>query len=47
LTFSGNHWSNMDTCKDFVNTIFSKYRELQIDLLCLPSNQDMIWLVDC
>jgi hypothetical protein len=24
LTFSGNHWSNMDTCKDFMNTILSK-----------------------
>jgi hypothetical protein len=47
LTFSGNHWSTMVTCKDFVNTILTRYIDVQIELLGLPSDQDMIWLVDC
>jgi hypothetical protein len=46
LTFSGNHWSTMVTCKDFVNTILTRYIDVQIELLGLPSDQDMIWLVD-
>jgi hypothetical protein len=26
LTYSGNHWSNLDTCKDFVKKILEPYR---------------------
>jgi hypothetical protein len=25
LTFSSNHWSTIDTCKDFVDKILSSY----------------------
>ena len=47
LTFSSNHWSTLDTCKDFVNNILLNYRISQIELLGLSTHQDLIWLIDC
>jgi hypothetical protein len=47
LTFSHNHWSTMETCKNFIKTILSSYLRLQITLLGLPKTQEMIWLIDC
>jgi hypothetical protein len=47
LTQSSNHWSTLDTCKEFVQTILVTYRALQIDLFNLPNDLTMIWLIDC
>jgi hypothetical protein len=47
LTFSSNHWSTLNTCKDFVNNILLNYRMSQIDRLGLSADQNMIWLIDC
>lgn len=46
LTFSSHHWSTQNTCKDFVNNILLNHKILQIDLLGLPTHQNMIWLID-
>jgi hypothetical protein len=46
LTFSSNHWSTLNTCKDFVNNILLNYRMSQIDRLGLSADQYMIWLID-
>ena len=42
LTFPSNHWSTIDTCKDFVNNILLNYRISQIELLGFSTHQDMI-----
>jgi hypothetical protein len=47
VTFTSNHWSSLDTCKDFVDKILSSYRKAQIEELGLPNHQEMIWLIDC
>ena len=47
LTFSHNHWSTLDTCKEFVKKILLPYKDLQVELLNLPAMHDMIWLIDC
>jgi hypothetical protein len=47
LTYSSNHWSTLETCKEFVDKILSSYRMAQIEDLELPTNQEMIWLIDC
>jgi hypothetical protein len=47
LTYSSNHWSTLQTCKEFVDKILSSYRIAQIEKLNLPTNQEMIWLIDC
>jgi hypothetical protein len=47
VTFTSNHWSTLDTCKEFVDKILSSYRKEQIEELGLPIYQEMIWLIDC
>ena len=47
LTFSSNHWSTMETCKDFVSNVLTSYRSFQVNQMGLPKDQDMIWLIDC
>lgn len=42
LTFPSNHWSTIDTCKNFVNNILLNYRISQMELLGLSTHQDMI-----
>jgi hypothetical protein len=47
LVFSSNQWSTIDTYKDLVGKILSSYRTTQIKELQLPTNQEMLWLIDC
>jgi hypothetical protein len=47
LTFSENHWSNVDTCKAFVEKILQPYRLEQIEHLKLDKGTKLIWLIDC
>ena len=47
LTFSSNHWSTMETCKDFVSNVLTSYISFQVNQMGLPKDQDMIWLIDC
>jgi hypothetical protein len=47
LTYTSNHWSNLDTCKAFVEKILSPYRISQIEELDLPKDQEMVWIIDC
>jgi hypothetical protein len=47
VTFTSNHWSTLDTCKEFVDKILSSYRKEQIEELGLSDHQEMIWLIDC
>jgi hypothetical protein len=47
LTFSSNHWSTLETYKDFVDKILSPYMISQIKELELEEDQDMVWLIDC
>jgi hypothetical protein len=47
LTFSSNHWSTLQTCKEFVEKILSPYRTSQVEELGLPIEQEMVWLIDC
>jgi hypothetical protein len=47
LTYTSNHWSNLDTCKAFVEKILSPYRISQIEELDLPKDQEMMWIIDC
>jgi hypothetical protein len=37
LTFSSNHWSTLQTCKEFVEKILSSYRTSQVEELGLPA----------
>jgi hypothetical protein len=47
LTCSSNHWSNLDTCKAFVEKILTPYRISQIEELGLSKDQEMVWIIDC
>jgi hypothetical protein len=47
LTTSHNHWSTLQTCKDFVEKILQVYRVAQAKTLDLPHDQPLIWLIDC
>jgi hypothetical protein len=47
LIFSHNHWSTIDTCKEFVDTIISSYMDSQIKDLNFLTDQQMVWLLDC
>ena len=47
LTFSSNHWSTIETCKDFVTNGLSSYKSFQVNQMDLPKDKDMIWLIDC
>jgi hypothetical protein len=47
MTMSSNHWSNLETCQQFVRHILVPYFQCIVKELQLPSNQKMIWLLDC
>jgi hypothetical protein len=47
LTTSHNHWSTLQTYKDFVEKVLQVYRVAQVQTLGLPSDQQLIWLIDC
>lgn len=44
---SHNHWSTLTTCQEFVNDILHPYWNGVKARLHLPSNQKMVWLLDC
>ena len=46
LTFNSNHWSTIETSKDFVTNALSSYRSFQVNQMGLPKDLDMIWLID-
>ena len=47
ITNTENHWSNLETCKEFVEKILEPYRIKQVELLGLDKNTPLIWLIDC
>ena len=47
ISYSYNHWSTLETCKEFVERILKPYLVTQIELKALPADQEMIWLIDC
>ena len=46
LTTSPNHWSTLQTCKDFVEKILQPYRIAQAKILGLQDGQQLRWLID-
>ena len=46
LTCSKNHWSNMSTCQEFVETILQPYRKQVIAELNLDKDSKLVWLLD-
>jgi hypothetical protein len=47
LTYSANHWSNLETCKIFVDKILQPYRLKKLFELNLDEDSKLIWLLDC
>ena len=47
LTYSNNHWSNLTTCKQFVEQILQPYRRKQVQEMGLDEETKLIWLLDC
>jgi hypothetical protein len=47
LTFSENHWSTLETTKDFVRKVLFAYLHKQIQQLDLQENQKLVWLNIC
>ena len=47
LTYSNNHWSNLQTCKDFVIYILEPYKHKQAKEMGLENDAKIIWFVDC
>jgi hypothetical protein len=47
LTYSSNHWSNLNTCKDFVKKILEPYRVKQVQQMGLDDDSKLLWLLDC
>jgi hypothetical protein len=47
LTYNGNHWSNLKTCKLFVEKILQPYRLKRLLELNLDEDSKLIWLLDC
>lgn len=47
LTNTANHWSNLETCKDFVLKILKPWWLLQKVNKDLPQTVKMVWLIDC
>jgi hypothetical protein len=47
LTYSSNHWSNLDTCKDFVKKILEPYRVKQVQQMGLDDDSKLLWLLNC
>ena len=46
ITHTSNHWSNLDSCKAFVEEILQPYRLKQIEIIGLPIYTLFIWLID-
>jgi len=46
LTFCENHWSSLETTKQFVQKILLPYLQSQIQLLGLKKEQKMVWIID-
>ena len=42
---SENHWSNLESMKQFVNFIIVPYLHRESDMLNLYSSQNMVWLI--
>jgi hypothetical protein len=47
LTFNENHWSTLETKKDFVHMVLLTYLHKQIQQLNLQTNQKLVWLINC
>ena len=47
ISYSYNHWSTLEMCKEFVERFLKPYLVSQIELKALPADQEMIWLIDC
>lgn len=47
LTYSNNHWSNLTTCKQFVEQILQPYRRKQVQKMGLDEETKLIWLLEC
>jgi hypothetical protein len=47
LTYSSNHWSNLETIQAFVEHILIPYKKDQMEKLALLKDQKMVWLIDC
>ncbi len=47
FTFSENHWSMVQTTKDFVHKVLLAYLHKQIQQLDLQANQKLVWLINC
>ena len=46
ISYSYNHWSTLEMCKEFVEKILNPYLVAQIELKALPADQEMIWFID-
>jgi hypothetical protein len=42
LTYSSNHWSNLETIQQFDVHILIPYRKIQMEKLALPEKQKMV-----
>ena len=47
LTYSINHWSNLTTCKQFVEQFLQPYRRKQMQEMGLDEETKLIWLLEC
>lgn len=47
ITYTSNYWSNLDSCKTFVEKILQPYILKQIEILRLIIHTPLIWLIDC
>jgi hypothetical protein len=47
LTYNGNHWSNLETYKKFVEKILQPYRLKKLLELNLDEDSKLLWLLDC
>jgi hypothetical protein len=47
LTSTNNHWSNLQTCKEFVIHILEPHKQKQANEMGLDKDEKLIWLLDC
>ena len=47
FTMTCNHWSNLKTCKEFVQNILIPYYMDVVVRMDLSKDQKMIWIIDC